>query len=127
MSSRFLSLLCSLALATTAAAQAPTAQFGGAPTTGVAPHTVFFTDLSTGSITSWAWDFGDGTTSTLEDPTKVYSAAGSYTVALTVTGPGGSDSETKVGYIAVNPPAPVANFSGTPLSGAAPLDRKSVV
>jgi len=121
MSSRLLSLLCSLALASTAAAQAPTAQFTGAPTTGVAPHTVFFTDLSTGSITSWAWDFGDGTTSALEDPTKVYGAAGSYTVSLTVTGPGGSDVESKVSYITVTPPAPVANFSGTPLSGAAPL------
>ena len=121
MSFRILSLLCSLALASTAAAQAPTAQFGGAPTTGVAPHTVFFTDLSTGSITSWAWDFGDGSTSTLEDPTKVFSAAGSYTVSLTVTGPGGSDSEVKVAYVTVTPPAPVANFTGTPLTGAAPL------
>jgi len=121
MSSRILSILCSLVLTTTAAAQAPTAQFGGAPTTGVAPHTVFFTDLSTGSITSWSWDFGDGSNSSLEDPTKVYSAAGSYTVSLTVTGPGGSDTETKAGYITVNPPAPVASFTGTPLTGATPL------
>lgn len=51
--------------------------------------TVSFTDASAGSPISWLWDFGDGTTSTDVNPTKVYTSSGSYTVRLTVTEPGG--------------------------------------
>jgi serine protease len=78
----------------------PVAQFSGMPTSGTEPLTVNFTDLSTGSITSWSWTFGDGGTSTAQNPSHVY-AAGTYTVSLTVTGPGGTDSETKTDYINV--------------------------
>ncbi len=46
--------------------------------------TVLFTDTSTGSPTSWQWDFGDGATSTAQNPSRTYAAAGSYTVTLTV-------------------------------------------
>jgi len=102
---------------------APVANFSGSPTSGTAPLNVNFTDLSTGSITSWSWDFGDLGTSTAQNPSHSYAAAGTYTVSLTVTGPGGSDGETKTNYITVNPcVAPVANFSGTPTSGNAPLN-----
>jgi PKD repeat protein len=45
---------------------------------------VQFTDTSTGSPTSWLWDFGDGTTSTVHDPSHGYAVAGCYTVTLTV-------------------------------------------
>jgi len=96
----------------------PVANFSGAPRTGVAPLAVVFSDISSGAVTSWSWDFGDTGTSTLQNPNHTYTLSGLYTVTLTATGPGGSDSETKVGYIAV---APVANFSGTPRSGPAPL------
>jgi parallel beta-helix repeat protein len=95
------------------------AEFTAVPTTGVAPLTVTFTNLSTGSYSSSLWDFGDGVTSTLDSPTHVYSA-GVYTVTLSVSGPGGSDSETKVGYITVYEP-PTAEFSADPTSGPAPL------
>ena len=47
-----------------------------------------FTSTSTGAISTFAWSFGDGTTSSAENPAHVYSAAGVYTVSLTVTGPG---------------------------------------
>ena len=67
---------------------APVANFSGSPTSGTEPLTVNFTDLSTGSITSWAWTFGDGGTSTAQNPSHTYTSAGTYTVALTVTGPG---------------------------------------
>ncbi len=104
---------------------APVAVFSGTPLTGNAPLTVQFTDASTGSITGYAWDFNnDGTTdSTSQSPSYEYTTAGTYTVKLTVTGPGGSDEETKTGYITANAviPAPVAAFSGTPQSGNAPL------
>lgn len=49
------------------------------------PLKVQFTDKSTGTPKSWKWNFGDGTTSTLQNPTHTYSKAGTYTVTLTVT------------------------------------------
>ncbi|HGY89785.1 MAG TPA: PKD domain-containing protein [Planctomycetes bacterium] len=100
---------------------APTADFSGTPLSGTAPLIVAFTDLSTGSVTSWSWNFGDGASSTAQNPSHTYASAGTYTVSLTVTGPGGSDTMTKTGYVVVSEAPPVADFSGTPLSGAAPL------
>jgi len=100
----------------------PSAEFMGAPLSGDKPLTVQFMDISTGNITSWSWDFGDGGTSTQRDPSHEYQDAGSYTVSLTATGPGGSDTETKTNYIAVTAPLPpTAAFSGSPTSGEAPL------
>ncbi len=100
---------------------APVADFSGTPTSGVAPVSVSFTDLSSGPVSSWAWDFGDGATSTLQDPSHDYTTPGVYTVALTATGPGGSGVETKVGYITIGDPPPVADFSANPPAGQAPL------
>ena len=100
----------------------PVANFTGTPLTGTAPLAVTFTDTSTGTVTSWSWNFGDGVgTSNLQNPTYTYNNPGTYTVTLTATGPGGSDGETKTNYITVSAAAPVANFTGTPLSGVAPL------
>ncbi len=48
------------------------------------PH-VAFTDKSTGNVTSWSWEFGDGETSAEQNPSHTYAAAGAYTVTLTVT------------------------------------------
>ena len=78
---------------------APIAAFSGTPTTGEAPFTVTFTDASTGTIDSWAWTFGDGSSSSLQNPTHTYNAAGTYDVTLTVTNSSGSDTETKLNYI----------------------------
>ena len=103
---------------------APTANFSANKTTGVAPLAVSFTDSSTGSITSRSWNFGDGTTSTAQNPSKTYSNAGIYTVKLTATGPGGSNTATKTNYISVTAPtttAPIASFTAGPASGGAPL------
>lgn len=77
------------------------ADFNASPTSGTAPLTVDFTDKSTGGITSWAWNFGDGATSTQQSPTHTYTDPGTYTVSLTVTGPAGSDTGTKNNYISV--------------------------
>ncbi|GEM_PF-789751 len=99
---------------------APSADFTADPTSGCAPLTVNFTDASSGEITSWSWDFGDGSTSGAQNPSHQYTTAGTYTVALTVTGPGGSDTKTKTDYITVYAPI-TADFSGTPTSGDAPL------
>jgi len=86
----------------------------------LAPLTVQFTDLSAGSPTSWLWDFGDGNTSTAQNPQHTYSSAGTYTVNLTATNEYGSTPATKLDYITVYGPI-TAQFSATPTGGTAPL------
>ncbi|MBN2098201.1 MAG: PKD domain-containing protein [Dehalococcoidia bacterium] len=94
----------------------------GPGTSGLAPLTVIFKDLSSNSPTSWAWDFNnDGVTdSTAQNPTYTYTVAGTYTVKLTATNADGSGEEVKTSYITVNGP-PVAAFTSDVQSGAAPL------
>jgi PKD repeat protein len=102
-----------------------TAQFSASPTSGQAPLTVQFTDLSTGTPVTYAWDFdNDGTTdSIIKSPSFTYQSVGSYTVKLTVTNAKGSDSEIKTDYISVTTQSskPTAQFSASPTSGQAPL------
>ncbi len=86
---------------TTALPGAPAANFTANVTTGYAPLTVQFTDTSTGAPTSWSWTFDDGTTATDQHPAHTYTAAGTYTVALNVENPNGSDNKVKVTYISV--------------------------
>jgi PKD repeat protein len=107
------------------------AGFSGSPTNGPAPLTVQFTDLSSGAPSSWYWDFGDRLTDTTQNPSHVYTSPGAYSVRLTVTGSGGTDSNVQIGYIVVDSPTPVptettplpitAGFSGYPTTGTAPL------
>jgi hypothetical protein len=79
------------------------ADFSASPTSGVASLTIDFTNASAGDYTSNLWSFGDGFTSTLENPTHTYTDTGVYTVTLTVSGPGGNDLEVKPAYITVEP------------------------
>ena len=112
----------------TAPPAAPVASFTGTPVSGLAPLTVTFTDSSTGtSITNRRWDFGDGNITnyaTATNPVHRYTNAGTYSVNLTVTNAGGSNSQLRSNYITVTAPpaAPVASFTGTPVSGLSPLD-----
>ena len=82
-----------------------------------------FTDMSTSAggdpITSWDWDFGDGNTSTAQNPTHMYGGSGTYTVTLTVATDHCSATETF--DITVNP-APNADFDAIPTSGCSPLE-----
>jgi PKD repeat protein len=87
----------------TVSGQAPVANFSATPTSGVAPLVVNFTDASAGSITNRSWNFGDGSTSTAVNPSHTYSVAGTYTVSLTVTGSGGSNTKTNSNFINVTP------------------------
>ncbi len=75
----------------------------------------FFTDNSPNSPTSWFWDFGDGTISSLQSPIHSYNTPGNYTVCLTVSSVCGTDSSCQV--VTVTCPAPGAAFSNT-LNGA---------
>ena len=71
------------------------ADFTATPTSGVAPLNVQFTDTSSNNTQSWAWQFGDGNTSTQENTSHTYYAKGIYTVNLTVQGLCGEDTVTK--------------------------------
>jgi len=72
------------------------AGFSASRTSGIVPLAVEFTDQSVGAITSWAWDFGDGGTSTEQSPSHTYNTVGVYTVSLTVTAAEGTDTYSEV-------------------------------
>ncbi len=77
----------------------PVADFSGTPLSGFAPLQVAFTDLSTHGPTSWLWTFGDGTTSTVKNPSKTYTAPGVYGVSLQATNASGSNTRVRSGYV----------------------------
>ncbi len=107
-----------------AAIPPPVANFTGTPRDGTNSLTVTFTDSSTPSATLWQWTFGDGNISFEPSPVHEYVSPGNYTVSLTASNAGGSDTLTRIDYIHVSGSAvaaPIANFTGTPTSGAAPL------
>jgi len=104
--------------------QLPEANFTASPTSGNAPLNVTFTDNSTGSPTSWVWDFGDGTivkATNGQSQSHIYSTPGDYTVKLTVSNDGGktTDEETTHIHVGVG-----ADFSVDKNSGNAPLTVK---
>jgi uncharacterized repeat protein (TIGR02543 family) len=80
-----------------------TADFSASPTIADIGESVSFTDISTGSPTSWSWTFPGGTpaSSTAQNPSVTYAAEGTYDVTLTAANAEGSDVETKTGYITV--------------------------
>jgi PKD repeat protein len=95
----------------------PAADFTADNTTIYEGDSVNFTDLSTNNPDAWDWTFAGGTpgTSTVQNPTVTYNTAGTYTVTLTATNSAGSDTETKVDYITVQPQGqpPTADFTYT--------------
>jgi len=100
---------------------APVANFTANVTSGTAPLTVLFMDRSTNTPTSWNWSFGDGGTSSEQTPSHTYTSTGRFTVSLNATNAGGSNITTRIRYITVNLPVPVANFTANVTSGIAPL------
>jgi PKD repeat protein len=97
----------------------PTSLFTGAPTSGIAPLTVTFTDTSTGTITNRSWDFGNGGTTNTTATTfnYTYNTPGTNTVILTTTGPLGSNSLSRPAYIVVTNLSPVIVPNGLLLAG----------
>jgi len=101
----------------------PVAKFLYTPFRGKAPLQVQFTDQSTGNVTAWEWDFGDGTTSNERNPSHTYTALGLKNVSLIARGPAGSHQRILNKIIKVDlPVAPRASFLAAPLIGMAPLD-----
>ena len=100
----------------------PTSEFQASPLTGFGPMRVQFTDTSTGNITNWNWDFGDGAISLLQNPAHEYKNPGFYNVKLTVSGSGGTGQEEKINLVNVlDGVGPTAAFSAEPLTGNAPF------
>jgi len=85
------------------------ADFWAETVTGNSPLTVQFFDLSI-NATSWSWDFGDGGTSTLQDPIHIYTSGGTYTVKLTASNTGSSDVLTSTNLITVVGPSALAGL-----------------
>lgn len=110
-------LLFTFLISISAIAQTPpTAQFSGNPLNVCLGLPVAFTNLSTqgtAAISNYTWDFGDGNSSTLQNPSHIYSTPGTYTVTLVAQASNGqADPEVKVNYITVNP-KPNASFSAS--------------
>jgi len=107
----------------TVIAAPPGANFSSNVTGGAAPLAVQFSDTSKGSPSSWLWKFGDGGTSREQNPVYVYRIPGMYTITLTVTNSGGSDTISKAGMMTVTAPVkkPIADFSANPRTGYTPL------
>lgn len=102
-------------LVVVAGGTAPAASFSFSPAAPAAGQTVQFTDTSTGTPTSWAWDFNDGTTAIVKNPSHAFVEGGAYSVTLTATNATGSDTDSRV--VNVVPPATLsASFTFTPLS-----------
>ncbi len=97
------------------------AAFNAAPLAGQPPLTVVFTDTSTGSLSTWLWDFGDGITGTVQHLTHTYHVTGAFAVSLTVSGLGGLDTVVKQRYIRVSEKPVIANFTAYPTRGTEPL------
>jgi PKD repeat protein len=72
----------STTITVTAAPQPVAASFTASPTSGAAPLTVSFHDTSTGAPTSWQWNFGDGSSSTAQNPSHQYAGIGTYSISL---------------------------------------------
>jgi PKD repeat protein len=97
-----------------------TAHFYAFGHVGQAPYSVRFLDQSTGSPTAWKWDFGDGSNSTEQNPTHVFTRTGVYNVALTASSDTWSDTCTQYRCIIVNT-VPVAAFTANATSGRTPF------
>ena len=98
----------------------PVADFTAPVTTKCEPSlTVNFQDITTGGPVSWPWDFGDGNTSTLQNPSHTYTAYGSFTVTLIATNSFGcTDTIVKPAFVVIQ--RATISFNGLPVRGCIP-------
>lgn len=90
---------------------------------GCSPLVVNFSDASTGNPTIWFWDFGNGATSTLKNPSTTYFIPGKYTVSLTVTNAAGVNTKVQQDFIVVYG-KPIVLFTGNDSLGCYPFPVK---
>lgn len=117
------SLFFILFFVATAYGQIPTANFTASPLSGCAPLVVDFKDASGGNPTTWYWDFGNGSTSTLKNPSTAYFTPGTYTVKLTVTNAAGSNTMTRTNLITIYGKPTIA-FKVSDSAGCFPLKAR---
>jgi len=96
----YVTVLAALGLAG-CSSRIPEAAFSASPLEGPPPLTVVFADSSTNNPDSWLWQFGDGGTSIVQNPTHVYDSTGSYDVVLIVSNGFGADTLVRASYITV--------------------------
>ena len=105
--------------------ESPIARISASPTSGDAPLLVNFIGSNSTddkAVVSYAWDFDDGNTSDVADPTHTFNATGNYTVQLTVSDQEGlTDTTTQVIEVGTSNQAPIAMLTASPTSGEAPL------
>ncbi len=104
---------------------APTAVASGTPTTGTEPLLVQFSSAGSvdtdGTIASYAWDFGDGGSSTSANPSRLFTAPGTYEAELTVTDDFGVTDTATVTVVVIPNQVPTAAINASPQSGPRPL------
>lgn len=110
----------SLKTGTLVAQQMPRADFSVSTTSGYAPLSTLFTDLSENAA-ELQWDFGDGSSSTETNPEHLYLVPGNYTAKLTAINGDGQSTKTSTINVKTSPQNPVAGFTAAPISGNAPL------
>lgn len=106
--------------------QTPVASLTANPTSGTAPLVVSFDASASadpdGTIASYVWDFGDGTTASGATASHTFTQAGTFTVNLTVTDQGGNTDDENINIVVSEAPIPPnASFTATPTNGEAPL------
>ena len=99
------------------------AQFTSDVQSGCAPLIVNFQDATSGNPTGWKWSLGNGTISTLQNPTGTYFDAGTYAIELIAKNAAGTDSIVKTSFVTVYA-NPQVNFTASPLQGCYPLNVK---
>ena len=80
------------------------ANFTSNVTSGPSPLPVAFKDMSVNQATAWYWEFGDGQSSNEQNPVHIYEGAGNYTVNLTATNDGGTNTRSNIDYVTVYSP-----------------------
>jgi|GEM_PF-5381211 len=97
----------------------PAASFTFAPNPAVVSQSVAFTDTSTGAPTNWSWNFGDGATSTSQNPTHAFATVNTFHVTLTVSNAAGSNTAAQDVRVTAAAVAPVAHFAFSPAAPTA--------
>lgn len=106
----------------------PEVSFLATPRSGTTPLAVQFTDTSTLNPTRWVWNFGDGHSSTMQNPSHTYTTPGNYNVSLTATNTVGTNTTTMTQFIVVaaSNMTPVAAFNVSPPAGVIPFTASFV-
>ena len=99
----------------------PVAQFHATPIAGYAPLTIQLQNQSIGDNLIYHWNLGDGASSALPSPVHTYAKPGNYSVTLTISGTGGTDTLVKENWIVVQKSPVQIDFQGDQRSGVSPL------